>query len=157
MPSMGSVGDAYDNAIAESFFATLERELLSRRRFRSQAEAKMAGFEWIEGWYNPYRRHSGSHTYLPSTTSARTSAHRKSEGRSFCRPRRQAALRCKIEEVRPETKSEDEKLSTETGQVQSLAMRIIRLAPVPLTQRVGASEVHLAAHAVTLPVDASDP
>jgi putative transposase len=58
MPSMGSVGDAYDNAMAESFFATLERELLTRRRFRSQSEAKMAVFEWIEGWYNPRRRHS---------------------------------------------------------------------------------------------------
>jgi putative transposase len=52
MPSMGSVGDAYDNAMAESFFATLEHELLSRRRFQSQAEAKMAVFTWIEGWYN---------------------------------------------------------------------------------------------------------
>jgi putative transposase len=59
MPSMGSVGDAYDNAKAESFFATLEREVLSRRRFKSQAEARMAIFEWIEGWYNPHRRHSG--------------------------------------------------------------------------------------------------
>ena len=58
MPSMGSVGDAYDNAMAESFFASLERELLSRRRFKSQAEAKMSVFEWIEGWYNPHRRHS---------------------------------------------------------------------------------------------------
>ena len=58
MPSMGSVGDAYDNAMAESFFASLERELLNRRRFKSQAEAKMAVFEWIEGWYNPHRRHS---------------------------------------------------------------------------------------------------
>ena len=58
MPSMGSVGDAYDNAMAESFFATLERELLNRRRFRSQAEARLAVFEWIEGWYNPHRRHS---------------------------------------------------------------------------------------------------
>jgi len=58
MPSMGSVGDAYDNAMAESFFASLERELLNRRRFKSQAEAKMAIFEWIEGWYNPRRRHS---------------------------------------------------------------------------------------------------
>lgn len=57
-PSMGSVGDAYDNAMAESFFATLECELLDRRRFRSQAEAKMAVFDWIEGWYNPRRRHS---------------------------------------------------------------------------------------------------
>jgi putative transposase len=49
MPSMGSVGDAYDNAMAESFFATLERELLNRLRFKTQAEAKMAVFEWIEG------------------------------------------------------------------------------------------------------------
>jgi len=55
---MGSVGDAYDNAMAESFFATLERELLNRRRFKTQTEARMAVFEWIEGWYNPHRRHS---------------------------------------------------------------------------------------------------
>ncbi len=57
-PSMGSVGDAYDNAMCESFFATLECELLNRRRFRSQVEARMAVFEFIEGWYNPHRRHS---------------------------------------------------------------------------------------------------
>ena len=58
-PSMGSVGDAYDNAMCESFFATLECELLARRRFASQAEARMAVFSFIEGWYNPARRHSG--------------------------------------------------------------------------------------------------
>ncbi len=58
MPSMGTVGDAYDNAMAESFFATLEREVLSRRRFKSQAEARIAIFDWMEGWYNPHRRHS---------------------------------------------------------------------------------------------------
>jgi len=57
-PSMGSVGDAYDNAMCESFFATLECELLDRHRFQSQAEARMAVFEFIEGWYNPHRRHS---------------------------------------------------------------------------------------------------
>jgi putative transposase len=57
-PSMGSVGDAYDNALCESFFATLECELLDRQRFRNQAEAKMAVFDFIEGWYNPRRRHS---------------------------------------------------------------------------------------------------
>jgi putative transposase len=57
-PSMGSVGDAYDNAMAESFFATLETELLDRRRFASHAEARMAVFDFIEGWYNPRRRHS---------------------------------------------------------------------------------------------------
>ena len=55
---MGSVGDAYDNAMAESFFATLECELLDRRRFKTQAEARMAVFEFIEGFYNPRRRHS---------------------------------------------------------------------------------------------------
>ena len=58
MPSMGSTGDAYDNAMAESFFATLEREVLDRRRFQSQAEARLAIFQWLEGWYNPHRRHS---------------------------------------------------------------------------------------------------
>jgi putative transposase len=57
-PSMGSVGDCFDNAMGESFFATLECELLDRRRFHTQAEARMAVFEFIEGWYNPHRRHS---------------------------------------------------------------------------------------------------
>jgi len=45
-----------DNAMAESLFASLERELLSRRSFKSQAEARMAVFEWIEGWYNIHRQ-----------------------------------------------------------------------------------------------------
>ena len=57
-PSMGSVGDAYDNAMCESFFATLECELLDRRRFASQAEARIACFSFIEGFYNPVRLHS---------------------------------------------------------------------------------------------------
>jgi hypothetical protein len=64
-PSMGSVGDAYDNAMAESFFATLECELLDRRTFKTQAEARMAVFEFIEGFYKPRRRHS-SLGYLSS-------------------------------------------------------------------------------------------
>ena len=57
-PSMGSVGDAYDNAMCESFFATLETELIERKSFRNQAEARMAVFDFIEAWYNPHRRHS---------------------------------------------------------------------------------------------------
>jgi putative transposase len=57
-PSMGSVGDCFDNAMCESFFATLECELLDRRRFKTQIEGRMAVFEFIEGWYNPHRRHS---------------------------------------------------------------------------------------------------
>lgn len=58
-PSMGSVGDAYDNAMCESFFATLECELIDRRCFRTKAEARLAIFSFIEGFYNPRRRHSG--------------------------------------------------------------------------------------------------
>ncbi len=58
-PSMGSVGDCFDNAMCESFFATLECELLDLQSFRTQAEARLAVFEFIEGWYNPQRRHSG--------------------------------------------------------------------------------------------------
>jgi hypothetical protein len=57
-PSMGSVGDAYDNAMCESFFATLECELLDRCRFKTQAEARHAIFEFVEGFYNRRRRHS---------------------------------------------------------------------------------------------------
>jgi putative transposase len=57
-PSMGSVGDCFDNALCESFFATLECELLDRTSFRSPAEAHPAVFQFIEGWYNPHRRHS---------------------------------------------------------------------------------------------------
>ena len=55
---MGSVGDCFDNAMCESFFATLECELLDRRHFKTQIEARRAIFEFIEGWYNPHRRHS---------------------------------------------------------------------------------------------------
>ena len=57
-PSMGSRGDAYDNAMAESFFATLECELLAKHRFPSHTEARLVIFRYIEGWYNPHRRHS---------------------------------------------------------------------------------------------------
>jgi putative transposase len=58
-PSMGTVGDAYDNAMAESFFATLECELIDRRSWQTKTEARLAIFTWIESWYNPLRRHSG--------------------------------------------------------------------------------------------------
>jgi putative transposase len=57
-PSMGTVGDAYDNAMAESCFATLECELIDRRSWQTQTEARLALFTDVEGWYNPRRRHS---------------------------------------------------------------------------------------------------
>ncbi len=58
LPSMGRVGNACDNAMAEAFFATLETELLTRRAFPHRGAARAAIFDYIEGFYNPHRRHS---------------------------------------------------------------------------------------------------
>jgi putative transposase len=66
-PSMGSVGDCYDNAMCESFFATLECELLDRSRFISRDQAELAVFDFIEGFYNTRRRHSGLGYLSPLT------------------------------------------------------------------------------------------
>jgi putative transposase len=74
-PSMGTRGDAYDNAMCESFFATLECELLARRRFATKAEARMAIFKFIEGWYNPTRRHKGLGQISPIEFERRHSMH----------------------------------------------------------------------------------
>ena len=57
-PSMGSVGDALDNALCESFFATLETGLIDKRRFATQAKARREVFGFIEGFYNTRRLHS---------------------------------------------------------------------------------------------------
>jgi putative transposase len=57
-PSTGSVGDAYDNAMAESFFSTVETEVIRGRPLKSRSQARSEMFSFIEGWYNPRRRHS---------------------------------------------------------------------------------------------------
>ena len=72
IPSRGQRGNAYNNAVAESFFATLETELLDRTSFRTRIQARIAVFEFIEGFYNPTRRHSTNGylspaNYEPST------------------------------------------------------------------------------------------
>jgi putative transposase len=66
-PSMGSVGDCYDNALCETFFATLECELLDRVTLRTPREARLAVFDFIEGFYNPRRRHSALDYEAPIT------------------------------------------------------------------------------------------
>jgi putative transposase len=63
--SMGSVGDAYDNAMAESFFASLECELINRHSWPTKRDARLAVFTWIEGWYNLRRRHSALNYQSP--------------------------------------------------------------------------------------------
>ena len=64
-PSMGSAGDCFDNALCESFFATLECELLDRSSFRTPSQARLAVFDFIEGFYNPRRRHSALGYHSP--------------------------------------------------------------------------------------------
>jgi putative transposase len=56
--SMGSIGDCFDNAVAESFFGTMQLELLDEHRWETREQLASAIFEWIEAWYNPSRRHS---------------------------------------------------------------------------------------------------
>jgi putative transposase len=72
-PSMGSVGDCYDNAMCESFNATLECELLVQHNFKTQREASLAVFDFIEGWYNPHRRHSALGYLSPNNYERRMS------------------------------------------------------------------------------------
>jgi putative transposase len=63
--SIGSVGDCYDNSLAESFFGTLQLELLDTRTWATRQELANAIFEWVEGWYNPHRRHSALGYHSP--------------------------------------------------------------------------------------------
>jgi putative transposase len=58
LPSMGTIGDAYDNAVIESFWARMQTELLDRRRWRTRVELANAIFEYLEIFHNRQRRHS---------------------------------------------------------------------------------------------------
>jgi putative transposase len=64
---MGTVDDVYDNAMTEGFLASLERELIAWRSWKTKTEARLAVFTWIESWYNPRRRHSGLNYQSPNT------------------------------------------------------------------------------------------
>ena len=81
LTSTGSAGDCFDNAMAESFFATLECELNRRRAFQTQAEARMTVFQFIDGWYNTRRRHSALGYLSPNDFErAATAARPESDG-----------------------------------------------------------------------------
>ncbi|PTQ63739.1 integrase-like protein [Nitrosomonas oligotropha] len=104
-PSMGSVGDAYDNAMAESFFASLECELINRRSWKNKTEARLAIFTWIESWYNPIRRHSGLGYLSPNNFERKL------------KEKNQIAINCNpLSQV--ETLSTCEKMSVKLGQLQ---------------------------------------
>ena len=72
--SMGRVGSALDNAVAESFFSTLEHELLSKHRFATRTEARRRVARWIDEWYNPRRRHSACKMLSPINYELATTA-----------------------------------------------------------------------------------
>lgn len=74
--SMGSVGDCYDNALAESVWATLTKELLARQKFATRAEARTAIFDYLEAFYNPLRRHSAIGNISPAEFERRAVEHR---------------------------------------------------------------------------------
>jgi putative transposase len=63
--SMGTVGDCYDNAMMESFWGSMQIELLDTCKWKTRGELASAMFEWIECWYNPYRRHSSLRMLSP--------------------------------------------------------------------------------------------
>lgn len=77
--SMGTVGDAYDNAMAESFFASLECELIDRRVWETKTQARLAVFTWIESWYNKRRRHSGIGYLSPNNFEAKHTQAKKNQ------------------------------------------------------------------------------
>jgi len=85
-PSMGSVGDCYDNAMAESFFATLECELIERVPLRTISQAKRELFSFIEGWYNPHRRHSSIGYCSPAQFERRYHEERRTTVHEFVAP-----------------------------------------------------------------------
>ena len=67
LASMGTVGDCYDNAMMESFWGTMQLELLDSKAWQTREELANAIFEWIECWYNPNRRHSSIGMHSPVT------------------------------------------------------------------------------------------
>ncbi|GAA2400440.1 hypothetical protein GCM10010191_04490 [Actinomadura vinacea] len=64
---MGTVGDCYDNSMMESFWGTMQLELLDVKEWQSRAELAAVMFEWIECWYNLFRRHSSIGMLSPVT------------------------------------------------------------------------------------------
>ncbi len=64
--SMGTVGDCFDNSVAEAFFSGLQRELLDQHHWHTREQLALALFDWIETWYNPHRRHSYNHGLSPA-------------------------------------------------------------------------------------------
>jgi transposase InsO family protein len=76
--SMGTVGDALDNAMCESLIGTMKIEKLNRQPWRSVEDVRAAIFEWIETWYNRRRRHSSLGYLSPSSTRASTTTDTRS-------------------------------------------------------------------------------
>lgn len=118
-PSMGSIGDAYDNAMAESFFASLECELIDRRTWKTKAEARLAVFTWIQSWYNPVRRHSGLGYLSPINFERRIKETEESNLQATMNTQnKKISVKSIIQNSQSRFMS-SEKLSVKTGQLQN--------------------------------------
>ena len=83
---MGTIGDCYDNSVAEAFFSILQRELLDQHHWANRDQLAAAIFDWIETWYNPKRRHSYNHGLSPLDYETANAARRgRADGRSMIR------------------------------------------------------------------------
>lgn len=91
--SMGSVGDCFDNAMMESFFSSLEAEVLDRYHFKTREEARAKIFCWLEGWYNTHRRHSAIAYLSPREYERRFSHKHTRPSDAFLPHSRETALR----------------------------------------------------------------
>ena len=106
---MGRVASSVDNTMMESFWSTMQRELLDRRRWQSRDELASAIFEWIEAFYNPVRRHTSIGDLSPAEFEAQQTAHRSTRHNHIrtCpenRVRLQFCLECEPREFRPSPK-----------------------------------------------------
>ena len=68
---MGSIGDCFDNSLAESFFGTLQLELLDRHHWETRDQLASAIFEYVEAFFDPRRRHSSIENFSPAEFESR--------------------------------------------------------------------------------------
>ena len=113
---MGSRGDCFDNAVAESFFATLKKELIHRRSWPTKAELRTEVFDYIEVFYNRRRRHSTLGMLSPADYEDSTLEHRRcqvSPLRGSHPPTRSSSLH------QPPARSPNQPVSTEAGELHT--------------------------------------
>ena len=141
-PSMGSVGDCYDNAMCESFFATLECELLDRTRFIDRDEAELAVFDFIEGFYNTRRRHSALGYLAPVIFEQRKDPAARSGSLNGCHPLLDPPLKGEEERPHSNAKGAAFALNHSTHTIRPASSLLIVDAQLSTRPPTGATSFH---------------